>query len=345
MKRLLFAFILFSIIPVVEARSAHAPEHIEGDEIDYKYSKDKGDFTYNFPESYINDTSTNFHLYGYISSEYTHEQNPYYYSEETMDVLNIDPKDNYSAHKLYLVNAIEFSDYTVWNTIFDGTARFYETYNTLNDSYFRIRTGPSFLLPNNKTKITTKIMYSGEESYYRKTFGSIGAIFKINHAFFDNFNTTFDYEIEKRDYNPGNTDETDRYVYSTFLTNRLYLYKMHLFKLTPLHKYYKTKSIYQDKNIYGLATSYVFSPKNIKFYFGLGYEYLLTAFKTPEIGETYKKEITETEYSVFIGYNFFENLAAEASYGYKKIDVNQPNTSASYDNTISLSLVYKFHIL
>lgn len=293
--------------PFVDAYANHAPEHIDGDEIDYRYYEYNGSLKYKLPDSYLEDRQKFLHSYGYFSTSYTYQETPLYYFEQPSTTEQ--KSDNYSVNKLYLINVMQFTKSTVWDTIFDLTYRDYKRYQTLDDSYFNLQSGPSFLLPDNNTKITAKLSYGNEMSYHKKFFDSVGALVKINHSFLNNFNTTLDSEVEKRNYNPGATEETDRYVYSTFLINRFYLYQKHVLKLTPFYRYFNTKLNYQDKDIYGLSFNYTYFPQSTHFYFGLGYSYIKTAFRTPEPGEDHKEQMTENEYSAIIGYNFYESLS------------------------------------
>jgi hypothetical protein len=343
MKKIIL-FISLLIIPFVSAQANHLPEHVDGDEIDHRYYNDKDISKYKLPESYSKDRKKILHSYGYFSTSYTHQETPLYYFEQPAPTEQ--KSDNYSLNKLYLVNVMQFTDSTVWDTIIDWTYRDYKRYKALDDSYFTLQSGPSFLLPDNNTKITAKLSYGNEMSYHKKLFDSVGAVVKINHSFFNNFNTTLDTEIEKRNYNMGITNETDRYVYSAFLINRFYLYQKHVLKFTPLYRYFNTKEGYQDKDVYGCLFNYTYFPQSTNFYFGLGYNYLKTAFRAPEPAETHKEQMTENEYSAFIGYNFYESLSLQFSYAYKEIKTNEPEVlSGSKDNSFSLSLVYKFHIL
>ncbi len=343
MRKITIYLFLFTI-PCFSAFANHVPQHIDGDEIDYRYYRNKGVLKYKLPESYIEDKQKLIHLYGYFNSAFTYTQNPLYYEDNL--VLNNTNDDNYTMNKLYLVNVLQFTNYTVWDTIFDGTYRDYKQYKTLDDFYFKLQTGPSFLMPDKNTKISAKFLYGDEWSYHRKLFNGFGALIKINHSFFNNFNTTLDTEIEKREYNSNITDETNRYVYSVFLINRLYLNEKHVLRLTPFYRYFNTEKNYQDKDLYGFTFNYTYFPKSIHFYFGLGYEYIKTQYKAPEPSEPYKSKIHEYEYSAFVGYNFIENLSLQLSYAYKKINSNEMDgLMHGRDNSVSLSLVYKFHLI
>ena len=344
MKKILILF--FITIPVFNAYAGHTPEHTEGDNIDYESNKNMNELKYNFPDSYAHKEINYLHLYGYFSSTYTHEENPYCYSDETLQLFRAEQEDDYSLNRLYLTNAFEISDSMVWNTVFYGAYRFYNEYKRLNDFYSNVQTGPSFLFSDKKTSLTTKVSYSGEHVDDGRLFNSIGGTLRLNHVFLKNFNITLNYEVEKRNYNAGNTDETDRYIHSIFFANRFYLYKRHIFKFMPLYKYYETQQEYQDKNLFGFAASYTYYSKYTNFYIGAGYEELRTFYNAPYPGETYKKEITEKEYSLYLGYAFYKDLSLELSYGNKKLQSNQPETLIDcLDESFSATIVYKFHLV
>ncbi len=77
----------------------------------------------------------------------------------------------------------------------------------------------------------------------------------------------------------------------------------------PLYKYYDTEQSYQDKNLLGYSASYTYHSKYTNFYIGVGFEDLRTFYSTPYPGDTYKKKISEKEYSLYLGYNFYQDLS------------------------------------
>lgn len=102
MKKILILF--FIIIPVFNAYASHTPGHTEGDNVDYISNKNMNETKYKFSDSYIHHPTNYLHLYGYISSTYTHEENPYCYSDDTLRLLSAEQEDDYYLNKLYLWN-------------------------------------------------------------------------------------------------------------------------------------------------------------------------------------------------------------------------------------------------
>lgn len=263
----------------------------------------------------------------------THDSNVILFTDE--EELKEDPttteqesEDTSLLSKLALSHTYLYNKNIGWNTFAYGKATFYNEYESLNNTYGRIQTGPVVRIPSLGLKFKTQITATNQELNKIPYYKSVGGLFNLHYKITKRTRGIFEYEYDDRTYQNSQV-YTLKKVHYTYAAIEHQLDKKQLLSLSTFHITQNTETDIFDSTTLGGGINYIYRwTPNI--FTGIGYEYRNIKYTTEVISE--KAENNEHYGSTFLGYHLNKHWSLKLSYRYENAKSTDPNYNQNTDS-------------